>query len=451
MDYIRSECLRWICDNNFSRVVIQFKRRDLNNSLKVVNYLTKDRKQNESKPLEIFVAQSNTCCVDLLVTQHVADIDGIIHVGNVCISKPEVKCNEVHKPVLFVFDKPEIESDQVKTNLEIILSQIKSIKEKKPSSRICILYDTNLIGYATGLESIIQCTDLSEYVEIANLHCPLPNWFTTPDFDHKFVKSDALDTQKLGHFLLQRPLDQYNCAVYLGQHLSVQISLKGPSDLWKITIDEDNRIIKEKVNLTRLLNRRMALVGRLKDEVELKIGVIITNPLPDVGNCMAELENYAGIRKHILYYISMIQTTDEYKIGNFDLCDAFVIINSCSCSTILESLVFNRPILTVLEFKLACGFEAEYGRVLWPGSSSHLSEEDLINRRKVSDVSLALAHTRNELLERCSLARLNKWSGLEYSKGSGDGEVGESLDIEEGLTGIASSYVSEPLEKTEHE
>lgn len=447
------QCLDWIIDNNYRRIVIQLKLEDLKHSTDISTYLTEKIQErglansNSFYKLDIYITKSNTCCVDLLVTQHISNLDAIIHFGKVCLSKPHLDNKHDQTPILFVFKSQSILDKEFPNKSSIIVDEIKNILKLKPSSRICLLYDTSLIDYAHGLENVLRSENLSESVHIAQLLFPTNDWHTIPKYLVKINKTQDQDVIHFGHYLLRRAITDYTCAIYLGDRLSIQLALSGPSELYKINCYDDMSL--ERINTSKLLSRRIALVDRLKDEEELNIGVIITNPLPEIGTIINELEEYSKPRKHTLYFISMIQTIDECKIGNFDLCDAFIVINSCTCSTILESLVFNRPILTKLEYKLACGFEAEYGRVVWPGSSSHLSLDDMFNKRKVSDVSVALIHTRNELLERCSQARANKWSGLEYkaSDGSSYGEGSESLAVEEGLKGIASSYVSEPLTK----
>lgn len=450
-----NQCLDWISDNNYRRIVIQLKLEDLKHSTDISTYLTEKfqgritENSKSSDKLDIYITKSNTCCVDLLVTQHISNIDAIIHFGNVCLSRPCLNNKHNQTPILFVFKDRFALDEEFSTKSSSIVNEIKNIL--KPNSRICLLYDTSLIDYAHSVENVLRLENLSESVHIAHLLFPSENWHTFPKYLEKINKTQDQDVIHFGHYLLRKAITDYNCAIYLGDRLSIQLALSGPSELYKINCYNDMNL--ERINTSKLLSRRIALVDRLKDEEELNIGVVITNPLPEIGTIINELEEYSKPRKHTLYFISMIQTIDECKIGNFDLCDAFIVINSCTCSTILESLVFNRPIITKLEYKLACGFEAEYGRVVWPGSSSHLSLDDMINKRKVSDVSVALIHTRNELLERCSQARANKWSGLEYKASDGSsssfGEGSESLAVEEGLKGIASSYVSEPLTKKE--
>lgn len=442
------ECLDWIIKNQYRRVVLQLKKEDLKHTVAITNYL--DKKGSERltslpspyiEQFDFYVSQSSTCCVDLLVTQHVSNVDAIIHFGKVCLSKPEIANRHQNIPILFVFGRQTKTADELHAHTTSILKNIESLKESAPNSRICILFDTCLIDYARKLDELVSEKNL-DYINVANLYCPSQSWQTTTKNQSKFCQVLSSNSHLFGNYILPRPISEYNCAIYLGTRLSIHLALDSPSKLLKINCYDNLDI--ETVDINKLLNRRMALVGRLKEEEELKIGVIITNPLPNINSVVERLESYSKPRKNILYFISMIQTIDECKIGNFDLCDAFIVINSCNCSTILESLVFNRPIITELEYKLACGFEAEYGRVFWPGTSSHLSEDDMINKRKVSDVSLALIQTRNELLERCSQARGNKWSGLEYRASNDDHE---SLVVEEGLKGIASSYVSEPIKK----
>ena len=457
MDIIRhnfqlDDCLDWITANNFKRVVLQLKREALKHSVSITKYLKETYKaRTNEQGLDLYVTQANTCCIDLMITQHVTNVEAIIHFGKVCLSKPEIQNSPSEIPILFVFGTVQPESVTFQETLHRLTNEIESTCKSEPNCMIVILYDTDLIDYADQVEQALRHPNLTDKIEVANLYCPSPSWSTTRSNQHRFIKDSNHNTDRIfGQYLLNKSIDRYNCAIYLGDRLSIQLTLQCPSKLFKVDL---NNFQFERVSVRRVLNKRMALVGRLKDEEELKIGVIITNPLPDISKVMETLEFYSKARKHTLYFISMIQTIDECKIGNFDSSDAFIVINSCSCSTILESLVFNRPILNDLEFKLACGFEAEYGRVLWPGSSSHLTEDDMINKRKVSDVSLALIHTRNELLERCSLARANKWSGLEYKATVGNddkgGGGGESLVVEDGLSGIASSYASEPLKKSD--
>lgn len=444
--YQLDNCLDWIIKNGFNRIILQFKQSDIGDSVEVLTQLgeTYRTRTNQQAPLDLYVTQSNTCCVDLIVTQHVSNVDAIIHFGRVCLSKPHLVNQDREPPVLFAFTRPIQEPENFDSNVEKIIDHIQSIVAVNSNCPICLLYDTDLIDYAQNISDALRAKALENSVEVAKLIVP-SNWTTTA--------SDSLvcdrSNHQMGHFGLSKSVDSYKSAVYLGVNSTNNLVLQMPSNAWKIDCLAEFAI--EQLNVTRVLNKRMALVDRLRDDEELKFGVIITNPLPDIGEIVTRLTSCARARRHILYFITMIQTIDECKIGNFDLCDAFVVINNCTCSTILESLYFNRPIISDLEFKLACGFEAVYGRVLWPKSDAHPFEEDLINKRKVSDISLALVHDRNELLERCSTARVNLWSGLDFKtpercESGGDGH--EGLSIEEGLNGIASTYVSEPLKKS---
>lgn len=447
-------CCRWIVENGFKKIAVQLGERDIKYSARISKYLDQRGREwirDNPKPFEIYVTKSNSCCVDLLVTQHVTGLDAIIHLGRNCLSKPVLENQTTQLPILFSFGRSRVRLDDRYFFPDItndIRNRCQGYKKDVQNCKICILYDTDKIDYAHFLDtsSFFQ----RDYVHVARLLNPSDVWFTTLEHGKKFVRRENDNGKKFDKYYLRSNINSYTHAIYIGRP-SIHICLSFPELSFIDPDDKDNNPTFQVVNRSKILNKRIILVDRLKDEEEMKIGVIFTNPLPDITSMIERLETYSRTRKHVLYFITMIQTIDECKIGNFDLCDAFLVVNSCTCSTILESLVFNRPILTELEFKMACGFEVEYGGVKWPGTSYHLSEVDMINRRRVSDVSLALIHTRNELLERCSQARANKWSGLCYDKASNGSDDGDhdSLIVEKGLEGIASSYKSEPLKKVD--
>lgn len=444
-----NDAIEWIHDNKFKRVVIELKQEDIIHASIINQYVIDGLKKkatiDKSDLADVYITRSNSCSVDMVVTQHISDIDAILHLGQICLTKFQLKNQDTEPAIFYSFGrmKDQVVMSQIE---KLVMDKIDSIKQENNSNKLCIFYDTCLLDIAIMIAEKIGKSFLKELCDVARLDKISEKWHTSEYHASMFTSSSGANkyTGTFGHFITSRSLEDYTHAIYIGDRLSITSILNFAGSLYRIHGLTTEPVIEE-VQKTRLLYKRVALVDQIKDQEELKIGVILTNPLPDVPKVMERLHMYAEQRKHTLYFITMIQTIDECKIGNFDLCDAFVIINSCTCSTILESLCFNRPIISEIEFKLACGYEVEYGKVLWPGTSTHSVEDDLINRRKVSDVSLALIHTRNELLERCSQARVNKWSGLDYNKATGDGEDHEeSLRIEDGLHGIASSYVSEP-------
>lgn len=448
------DCGKFILNKQLKKVVLELKNDDLKYSVEIIDHIkdqVKSCSQSTSKSeslLEIYVARSNTCSPDLMVTQHVTGVDSIIHFGNLCLSQPEVVESQLKLPILCVFTRKIVYKKVFDDNFRQLKSYLEDLTSDSKPNSTCILYDTSLIDY---VKSLTDEKALSGRVDVAKLISPNINWETTPHHNSLFVKQlDGKIIRSYGHFGLLKAIENYRCIVYLGTCPQLGLILSGPSKFIKIDCYEQFEVTE--IGVQKLLRRRLATIERIKDYEEMKIGVIVTNPLPNVRAVMERLEISAKQRKHSLYFISMIQTIDECKIGNFDLCDAFIVINSCHCSTILESLSFNRPIITEKEFHLACGMETTYGGVLWEGFSSSsasnlLTGQDLINKRRVSDVSIALNQTRNELLERCNQASANRWFGLEYNT-TAEGE--ESLDIEEGLKGIASSYSSEPLKPSEN-
>lgn len=441
-------CLKWIKTNGYKKVLLQFRPEDIEYSGDVSEYLVRQSSSGSQQfDLDVNVTQANTCCLDTMVTQHLSGLEAIIRFGKVCMTKPIVKNDTDHIPTLFIFNQRDEAKQIVDKCFERLHDDLMSKISLDTFKDALILYDTDLLDQAVKLNANLIHGDYPSAVEVARLFVPSEDWFTRDNFN-SLVAKEAGDQVRFNQYLIKKPFKRYEYVIYIGNRQSIQLALDGAAKLYKIDcyceLESTLDLQKAEFNTRRLLNKRIALIEQLKDQEELRIGVILTNPLPDVPEVINRLGEYAKQREHTLYFISMIQTIDDCKIGNFDLCDAFVIVNSCNCSTILESLVFNRPIVTEVEFKMACGLAADYGGIHWTSSQSHSEKEDIINRRKVSDVALALVHTRNELLERCSQARANKWAGLNFEASLEDGDNGEEgLEIERGLDGIASGYSSE--------
>lgn len=442
------ECCQYIIRNNFRRVVLQLRKQQLTHSIQIVNYIQNsvecqkgDSEANHS--IDLYVTQSNTCCLDLLVTQHVSDVDAIIHFGNLCLSLPNVESTHLNKPILCIFQHQARKNAKTIESVNKIKLHVQSLLETGMKS-YCIFYDTSCIDFAIYLKECLQ--DLVE-VDLAKLYRPSNSWETTAIHSSFFIDraNTAIGNSPTGFFNLPKSSRTYDCALYIGSTPQLGLILGGPAKFFRI--NPSNEDVLNEIDVKKLLRRRVATIERIKDYEDLRIGVIITNPLPLVKEKMDKFERISQYKRHTLYFVSMIQTIDEFKIGNFDLCDAFIVINSCHCSTILESLYFNRPILTEVEFQIVCGLETEYGGIVWSGMrnpSNSLSGADLSNQRIMSDVSVAMMHTSNELLERCNQANLNRWSGLDYDTNNEQSD----LDIEAGLKGIASCYSNEPFDSS---
>lgn len=94
--YELNECVKWIEENNFSSIALQFSRNSLENSSSIALIL---KKRTES---EFYVSVSTMCCVDYLTIKHLTDsaIDAIIYFGGVCLTSSQFVDS---LPVLYVF------------------------------------------------------------------------------------------------------------------------------------------------------------------------------------------------------------------------------------------------------------------------------------------------------------------------------------------------------------
>jgi len=177
-------------------------------------------------------------------------------------------------------------------------------------------------------------------------------------------------------------------------------------------------------------SQRVALIEKFKQKSCRLVGLVFTNPLPKVNELCSQSKTFAKKLKKKIYFISLVQTIDEYKLGNFADLNAFVVVNSCFCSSALNSIDFCLPVLNWEELEIAAGVKRYYGGVLWNESPDiQLSDSDESEENQLC----------NQLIE-TKVFETNKWFGLEVNAGSNEPSI-----IKSGQKGIASGYENENL------
>jgi diphthamide biosynthesis enzyme Dph1/Dph2-like protein len=94
--YELNECVKWIEENNFNSIALQFSRNSLENSSTIALILKRRTKS------QFYISVSTMCCVDYLTIKHLNDstIDAIIYFGSVCLTSDQ---SIDSLPVLYVF------------------------------------------------------------------------------------------------------------------------------------------------------------------------------------------------------------------------------------------------------------------------------------------------------------------------------------------------------------
>jgi len=414
--YEVEECVKWIQQNNYLRTCLQFSKQCLQNSSRISLILQK-RTQTQ-----FFISYSTMCCVDYLSVQHLNEstADSIIYFGDVCLTSSQFSDS---LPVLHVFTKT-LNTD----SLQFIES---AIVEMQPKNCL-ILYNT--INAFTALETmkiVEQNATLKDSVFIAKLNIMCDKWKFTETFSPVLHFGNNDTFINFCQFSLQNELKTYDLVVYLGECNSLDLTVNCDKLL---EIDINSRT-KRLISGPKELRKRVALIEKFKQKSCRLVGVLFTNPLPNVSEMCAQSKQLSRKNHKKVYFISLVQAFDEYKLGNFGQLNAFVVSNSCFCSSALKAIDYCLPVLNWTEFLIASGVKTHYGGVVWNETIDSSETQNSDSDTEESDVK----DLNNKLIE-TKVFETNHWFGLEVNAGDREASV-----VKMGQTGVASAYDNENI------
>ncbi|RWS14276.1 Protein FAM173B-like protein [Dinothrombium tinctorium] len=375
--------------------------------LKFASSVVKYFESNTDHKNEYYVVYSDTCSVDHLSPLHLGEnkINAIIRFGNACLSSTPETISEF--PVLFVFDFVFDNNDY-----EFAKEYLMNVQNL---SNTLILYETSQVNLVVRLLS--ECILKSE--NVAKLNVNVSTWSFT-ESGKKLVCSPNGKFFEFGQFLVEKELKSFSNLIFIGSFVNgfyrinncfQEIILLNPSE--KITTTIHSR---------RESCKRVALIEKLKSSKCKRIGVIYTNSYPNVNKLMKYIESLAKKKQKQIFFISLVQSTDECKLGNFGDLHAFVVVSDCYCSHLIDNIKLHVPVVNLTEFEIACGISRNYAGVQWESDSSDVENED---------------ENEKQLVEVATVSK-NFWYGLQINP-----EINEPSMIKEGQRGIACAYEEE--------
>ena len=255
-------------------------------------------------------------------------------------------------------------------------------------------------------------------------------WHFTSQSNNLIIDSESAEEfHKLGPFAVEHDLLNFDLVVHLG--ISNFLNLRLSFD--EILEIDTNTMKGCLISRNKELRKRISKIEKFKNNENEKVGIIFTNPLPDVDEYFSQAKQLAKRCGKKVYFISIVQTLDMFKLGNFtqDL-HSFVIVNSCYCSSVLESLDFFAPILSWTEFQIACLVQINYGGVIWNEDVDQEYFDDLEKNDSESK------NVNQQIIEANIFQKNASWYGLEVDAGKKEASV-----IKQGQRGIASGYDNE--------
>lgn len=421
--------IKWILDNGFERVALQFPDEHLNYSIQVISKL------KESLPECTFFILADTsygsCCVDTVAAEHY-NADAIIHYGHSCLSQVE------KIPTLLVFDKSPLDIHKIYSHIE------------KISHKLIVLYDVSYHHLFNDLKNIFKNN---------------PNVFIS-----KLVLHDDKDSNLKILFSRELPIDLKNSSdsyyfFYIGNKTSLKncfLFYFNKNRFYQYDSDVCEEVLFNKTN--RELMKRYYLIEKAKDAsiFGILIGTMSVAKYKDAINHVAKILQKAQRR----YYSFLIGKLNCPKLNNFMEVDTYVLV-ACNENSLIDSKELHKPIINVYELEMAfnCArlwgeeYVVDYQQLL--ESSLHYVPLKLSDQE--SDVSLITGGSRfvkrdeSEVVSETALVNRDRawavstlaakdilknrsWTGLEQKLGQS--EVGKAV---EGTIGIAAGYESEPL------
>lgn len=407
------DCVQWIQRHSFQRIAIQFSPDDLPDSPQICQQL----KQETSVENEFFIVLTASCGVDFLAPLRLGTgyIQAIIafgsNAGSPCLA-PDTPFADL--PVLFVFgDRYDEESyEYTKRQVQQLMSEDE-----------ILFYD---LKHAALVERLVR-EKVLDNSKVAKITLSTDKWTFSGNIST--LTAPKTGVKEVGHFAC--PVDVINCksVLWIGTCDDLYFKTCG----WNISgIDPDSKSEWRSVS-QKELTKRLAQIERAK--TAKTIGIVFTNTLPSVDQTLRRVKQLIKKQGKSMILISVVQSADNTKFGNFSEVDVYALSSSCTCGSLILKTKTHVPLISLTELEIALGVKKMFGGLEWNSDSDPLDQED------DEDKDPAASESGNEIrdiLEFKDSMRSN-WFGLEVAAGEHAIAVAE-----DGSTGIASGYASEP-------
>lgn len=372
---------------------------------------------------EFYTVVLNCCSVDYVSPRHLAGLaDAVIRFGRCCLTS--LPKGIVEYPVLFMFENDFLEPQSSQFIADYLKNELKQDADSMANVDTLVIADTNCLApLLKAAGESLRNVSLAKFIKFTS------KW-TIPDrLKAYFVDEPSKPTStRFYNYLLDRDLSQFKRLLFVGDR--IPNSLKVLSLLEVVHLNPTDRTAT-RIATGKELMKRCSLVERAK-KLE-KFGVVFSHSYPDVSPLIDEIKQLAARRKKQINFITLVQTTDQFKLGNFPALESLVLVNCCYCSFLIDTISLHIPLISYAEFQIACGRRLEYGQVQW--NEDVEDEEDTAEDPEESNNQLLLDDRNTALVE--SYFKADRWFGLQVN--AGQDEIG---DLKQGMKGIAMGYAN---------
>ncbi|XP_045446821.1 2-(3-amino-3-carboxypropyl)histidine synthase subunit 2 [Melitaea cinxia] len=423
------ETCRWITDNKYAKVCLQFP----DDLLSVSAAIYHEIKERTNADLYILGDTSYaSCCVDSVAAMHVKG-EAVIHYGHSCFTKTNI-------PVFTVLPKSELNMDSVK---KLLFDNFNT----NDNSDLCLFYDAEFEHSKDEIMSF---------------------WFQNyPQSYMAFIQIEETDDRILGRIIRNKknenvPVDvlkQCTC-IHLGSRGQTlfNFTVSIPALKWHLLDPKENKV--DVLEETVWFKRRRFLVEKCKDAniIGILVCKLAGDQTKDIISRMKQLCRVNGKKS----YTVSVGKPNVAKLANFPEIDIYVMI-ACPENDLYNNRDFYKPIVYPFELELALNSNREsyynyhvtdYDELL-PGKRhycdiSHVKDETDLSLITGNIREMKIQHTEAgsmDLVEKQNWALENighnlqerSWKGLEQKLGET-----EVKQVEEGRKGIPLQYTNEP-------
>ena len=404
------EAVAWIRANAFRCVALELPVYLLKYSAELSRHLNSNVNTGQSPITEFYTVVLNCCSVDYVSPRHLAGlVDAVIRFGKCCLTS--LPKGIVEYPVLFMFENEFLEPQ----SNEFIANYLQS----KLDADSLVIADTNCLTPLLAGQTL-RNVSLAKFIRFTS------NWTFPDKLKAYFIDSQTANT-RFYNYLLDKDLKEFKRLYFVGDR--IPNSLKVLSLLEVIHLNPTDRTAT-RIATSKELMKRCSLIERVK-KLE-KFGVVFSHSYPDVGPLIDEIKKLAARTMKQINFITLVQTTDQFKLGNFPALESLVLVNSCYCSSLIDTISLHIPLINYSEFKISCGQRLQYGQVHWnedadeEAPTEEAAEDEQSNQLLLDDRNTALVE---------SYFKADRWFGLQVN--AGQDEIGE---LRPGMKGIAMAY-----------
>ncbi|CAE6438716.1 unnamed protein product [Rhizoctonia solani] len=357
------ETARYIIDNDYKQIALQFPDELLGVSVLIYNRL----KQLLGDGRNAYVLADTTygsCCVDEVAAAHI-DADVVVHYGHTCLSPTS------RLPVIYVFGRRSIDMQDCVNQLSLVIRP--QLADAGPRKSLILKADVSYAYSTEGIQKLLQkefpdveivAPDVpTKYIPPPSASAIAPYAPADPDQPSEPISPLPSTSPRIKNTSLETASEEISaneCLIlYIGgESLALTNFLLTHSSSEVVSYDPQTKSIRRETGaVNKLLMRRYAIIQKARDAdvIGILVGTLgVASYLP----LMAHLRRLLSKAQKKCYTIS-VGKLNPAKLANFMEIECFVLV-ACPENSVIDSKEFYRPIVTPFELEIALGADRSW-------------------------------------------------------------------------------------------